>query len=383
MLSYHCPGDLLPMQPFVPIGLLCPKAVMHQVGLKADIRIMKTNGLVNKGLVLTLWQPQHISPKNSVSAINNGNNFYDHIVDAILEPDDALVGLMTDINSVHHTIILARCLRQRSSLILVCPGCPASSSISHLLEVFPFINLVVREKVGILFTELLQTLKGGRRPTGVLGVTWRYDDVIVNNADRRLIDNFDKLPIPAFAAYDMATGAPLYLDVERGCTFKYRFGATAPFWNHKYRLNSINRIIGEMILVYDQYGLYEVSFSHDIFTCDWEWTCHFCDRLIKNHLGMTWVSSTRTDLSDPELLTKMAAAGGTDIYYDTESGSDLIQKQLQKYLDLCWSRQIVQTTAVVGICPVIRFIVGYPMETWATRQDTLLKFFDFPQVGVH
>jgi radical SAM superfamily enzyme YgiQ (UPF0313 family) len=96
---------------------------------------------------------------------------------------------------------------------------------------------------------------------------------------------------------------------------------------------------------------------------------------------MTWTCSTRTDLIDPRLIDKMAAAGCVEIYYGIESGSQAFQGEIRKNLDLDWATAIVRSTAAAGIRPITGFIVGHPLETLETFNDTLDKFFTFLHSG--
>jgi radical SAM superfamily enzyme YgiQ (UPF0313 family) len=358
------PGDPLRMQPFVPVGLLSLKATADRADLNAKIRVTEVNGLINAGMIA------------------NDDRFYDHLVDAILEPDDALVGLMTDADSLHHSVIIAELIKRRSPGTLVCLGGPSSSPIADLiLETFPFIDFVVRGEGEITFVKLIRSLQRGGGHSGIAGLTWRYRNTVVENVERGVVEDLDELPIPAFDAYDMSSEAPLYLDVGRGCPFECDFCGTAPFWKRKYRMKSIERIIAEMRLVRDDYGRTHVNYSHDIFTCDREWTLRFCNQLAEANLGMTWTCSTRTDIITPDVLAAMANAGCIEIYYGIESGSSDLQRKIRKNLDLDWAREIVRSTAAVGIHPITGFIVGYPMETMETLRETLEKFFDFLRVG--
>lgn len=357
-------GTALPMMSFVPVGLLCLKSYAEQQGAGADIRVTELNTLINAG------------------KIPNDDAFYEHIVDTILDRDDALVGLMTDADSLHHTIVTASRVKARRPDVKVCLGGPASSPMGKLLlEQFPFLDYVVRGEGEETFVELLEHLQGERRAADILGLAWRDGERAVENPQRALEKDLDHLPIPDFTAYDMSSGAPLYLDVGRGCPFKCSFCATAPFWKRQYRMKSIERIVAEASLVRDTYGRRQINFSHDIFTCDRAWTLRFCDHLIEHPLGIEWTCSTRTDIIDPEVLEKLAAAGCVEIYYGIETGSAELQETISKGLDLDWGRKIVETTAAVGIRPVTGFIVGYPFETPATITDTLRRFFEYLEVG--
>jgi radical SAM superfamily enzyme YgiQ (UPF0313 family) len=357
-------GDQPPMQAFVPIGLLALKAVVDRTERNIDTRVIELNGMINEG------------------RIRNDNDFYDHIVDAILCDGDDLAGLMTDADSLPHTILIARRVKERSPRTRICIGGPAASPISGLLvERFPFIDYVVRGEGEQTFAELLTALEQGSELHHVAGVTWRKAGEAVLNADRPVIENLDELPFPAFEAFHMSRDAALYLDVGRGCPFRCRFCATAPFWRRKYRMKSITRILLEMRFLRDRYGRTHINFSHDIFTCDRKWTLAFCDRLIREDLGIGWTCSTRTDIIDEETLERMAAAGCVEIYYGIESGSSSTQVQIDKGLDLFRSREVLRATVKVGIRPITGFIIGHPTETPKSLEETLDAFFEFLEIG--
>lgn len=359
-------GAPLTMQAFVPVGLLSLKAACDAACPNAAVQVVELNTLINAG------------------AIPNDDGFYDHIAETALGDGKDMVGLMTDADSLHHTIAIAARVKARAPTTLVGLGGPAVSPIaSRVLERFPAVDFIVRGEGEETFPEFVAALEAGTTPADVLGLTWREGESVRHNVDRKVIEELDRLPIPDFAAYEQTGRSALYLDVGRGCPFKCAFCATAPFWERRYRMKSIPRILDEMRLLRDRWGRRHFNYSHDIFTCDNKWTHKFCKAMKAADLGVTWTCSTRTDVIDPELLAHMAEAGCVEIYYGIETGSQAMQETICKNLDLAWAREIVKATAACGIRPVTGFIVGYPEETPDTLSETLSRFFDFLEVGGH
>ncbi|MFF7726707.1 B12-binding domain-containing radical SAM protein [Streptomyces sp. NPDC008001] len=358
------PGDPPPMQTFVPVGLLSLKAAADAAGAPAAVEVVETNQLLLDGTV------------------PNDDALYDSLAQSVLAAGDSLVGLMTDADSLVHTVLLGQALRRRSPDTLICLGGPAVTPVSaEFLGRFPWADLIVRGEGEETFNELLETLHAGQDLAGVRGLTHRKGDEAVVNAGRPLVKDLADLPWPAYYAYDMSRGARLYLDVGRGCPFRCSFCATAPFWERRFRMRPIDDIIRQLAYVRDEFGRTSVNFSHDIFTCDRPWAHAFCDALIDRDLGVTWGCSTRTDLIDAPLLEKMGAAGCEEIYYGIESGSPRMQRWIRKNLDLDRSLEIVRATKAAGIRPVTGFIVGYPTETRETMGETLTRFFQFLEEG--
>ncbi|MGY4568068.1 MULTISPECIES: B12-binding domain-containing radical SAM protein [Bradyrhizobium] len=358
------PGSRLTMQAFVPVGLLSLKAACNVENANWRVHVHELNTLINAG------------------AIPNDEDFYDNVAQTVVQGGGDLVGLMTDADSLHHTIAIAKRIKVRAPQLIVGLGGPAVTPTARLLlERYQAIDFVVRNEGEETFPEYIAALEEGRTPVGIQGLTWRDGTTIQHNADRKVIEDLDRLPIPDFDAYAQTAHSALYLDVGRGCPFKCAFCATAPFWERRYRMKSIPRILSEMRLLRDRWGRRHFNYSHDIFTCDQKWAHKFCDAMKAAELGVTWTCSTRTDVIDPELLEHMAEAGCVEIYYGIETGSQEMQQTICKGLDLNWSREIVRATAACGIRPVTGFIVGYPEETQKTFSDTIARFFDFLEVG--
>src|SRR5687767_6723019 len=99
--------DPLTMQAFVPIGLLSLKAVCNQAHPRAAVNVVEINGLLNRG------------------AIANGDELYLRLAETILAGGDDLVGLMTDADSLHHSVAIARSIKHQSPRTMVCLGGPA------------------------------------------------------------------------------------------------------------------------------------------------------------------------------------------------------------------------------------------------------------------
>ncbi|MBW8302360.1 MAG: cobalamin-dependent protein, partial [Brevundimonas sp.] len=136
------PGQTLPMQSFVPVGLLSLKAYADRaLGPKVDIRVEELNTLIAAG------------------GIPNDRDFHDHLASVILGSGADMVGLMTDADSLHHTVLVAERVRARSPRTLICVGGPTTSPMpARFLERFPQFDLLVRGEGEATFAHLLETL---------------------------------------------------------------------------------------------------------------------------------------------------------------------------------------------------------------------------------
>jgi radical SAM superfamily enzyme YgiQ (UPF0313 family) len=359
------PGIPLPLQTFVPVGLLSLAAfVRSERPDQDDIFIKELNSIVTS------------------SRLANDERLYDSLAEVLLADDPDLVGLMTDADSLHHTILMADALKRARPGVVTVLGGPASSPVAEdVLHRFPFVNVVVRGEGEWALADLISALDEDRPLSLVKGIAYRDGDVVTSTPDQPLLGDLDQLPLPAFDLFDTSGSDPLYLDVGRGCPFDCEFCSTAPFFKRRYRMKSAARIIDELRLLRDTYGRTHVNFAHDIFTCDYNWSMGFCSQLAEAGLEVTWTCSTRTDLVDSDLLQAMAKAGCVEIYYGIETGSQSMQTTISKNLDLDRALEVVRETVAAGIRPVTGFIVGYPEDDHVTMAETIDRFFLFLEAG--
>ncbi len=85
-------------------------------------------------------------------------------------------------------------------------------------------------------------------------------------------------------------------------------------------------------------GVTGLGISHDMFTLNKEFIAEFTGQVsARNKLHkvpFTWTCSARTDCVSEEMLVQMKESGCKAIFFGIESGSERIQKEIRKNLDL-------------------------------------------------
>jgi Radical SAM superfamily len=79
---------------------------------------------------------------------------------------------------------------------------------------------------------------------------------------------------------------------------------------------------------------------------------------------------------DDDLLALMASAGCTGIFFGIETGSQRLQKTINKKLDLAEARRRIAAADRNGINTTVALIVGFPEETRDDLRDTIHFFMD-------
>jgi hypothetical protein len=131
-----------------------------------------------------------------------------------------------------------------------------------------------------------------------------------------------------------------------------------------------------MNYVRSRYGIQRFDLIHDMFTVDRRKVVEFCLEMIRNGRGMEWNCSARTDFVDHELLSMMADAGCSGLFFGIETGSPRMQKVIDKGLDLDEARKILDTSDRLKIRTTVSLIMGYPDETKEDFRQTV-DFFGF------
>ena len=240
---------------------------------------------------------------------------------------------------------------------------------------FPFVDLVLRGEAEHTLPLLLDQLEGERRLDQVPGLSYRVDAQTRRNSNAPVIENLDALPSPAYHLTDDLHGVDTAaLELGRGCPFACTFCSTNDFFRRNFRLRSPGRVLRDMRMIAARYSIRNFELVHDMFTVDRQRVAAFCEAMIASGDGFTWSCSARTDCVDEELLELMARGGCRGIFFGVESGSERMQKIIDKGLDPRRAEQIIDATEQLGIQSTVALITGFPDETWEDLRQTIRIF---------
>ena len=216
-------------------------------------------------------------------------------------------------------------------------------------------------------------------------MTYRTEinEVVQNTFPKFLPDNYTR----AFSYYDLIPSnvwvntKSVALDVGRGCPFSCTFCSTKTFWKQKFRLRNITDILNEVKYLVENYGVKIFDFKHDLFTVNKKRILQFCDGLQNTGLKIEWGCDSRIGVIDTEMIDRMVDSGMTNIFFGIESGSDEMQKIINKRLNLNEADRIVKYCLNKGLKVTTSFIYGFPEETDDTVSDTMKLAIRFQNYG--
>jgi anaerobic magnesium-protoporphyrin IX monomethyl ester cyclase len=284
-----------------------------------------------------------------------------------------LVGLTATTPLISNALEIARDLKSRFPATLVVLGGvhPTVLPAESLAE--PAVDLVVRGEGEETIREIAAETPWDK----IAGISYRQDGAVVHNPDRKLIDDLDTLPFPAYHLLPMhryrpAAGAAKRLPATsvlatRGCpgrcSFCYRI------YGNRLRCRSGLNLALEVKLLQDRYGIKEICFYDDTFTAVRREVRAFCHAIQDMNLDLTWSCFSRVDTFDADTFRLMKATGCHQVMYGVETYNREILKNINKKVDPDAVAGVIKATQEIGIDVRAAFMLGNPGETEATMEE--------------
>lgn len=217
----------------------------------------------------------------------------------------------------HEGIKAFRAARQACpDAVLVAGGHLFSAEPEWTLQQCPEVDFVVRFEGEETLRDLLQTLRDGGRVSDVEGIVYRQGDGFRHTPPRQVIGDLDTLPIPAYDLIDLKRYSPfgrlwpkaVTVQRARGCVDTCNFCSWIvqegkPVLDAKgdlqikagYRSKSVERMVSEIELLYEKYGIRYLFWTDATWNVDNRWLREFCEEIIRRKYQLGWWAFTRID----------------------------------------------------------------------------------------
>ena len=168
--------------------------------------------------------------------------------------------------------------------------------------------------------------------------------------------------------------------VTRGCPYKCTFCGSREITGYKVRSRDPDKVIKEIKYLKYHYGIQEFQIVDDNFTANRENVIRFCKALIDEKIDMPWncPNGTRLDTLTDEMLKIMKESGCYEISVGIESGNQKILDSMKKGLTLQTIREKTDLINKHNINVVGFIMVGYPLETTDTIEDSRKLALELP-----
>lgn len=216
----------------------------------------------------------------------------------------------------------------------------------------------------------------------VKGISFVRDNKVITTEMRPYIENLDDLPFPAWHLFPLEkyrifnfarVKEPGMLVLgSRGCPFRCTY-CSLKIMGTARRRRSPQNIADEFEYLHDRFGFVQGSFIDPIFPLSKKEGLAFAEEITRRglHKKMIWVTETRTDLVDRELLQAMADAGLRRIMFGFEAGDPEQLKKICKGAKFDTGFEAVNAARDANLEIIGFFMLGIPGETTQTMQATI------------
>lgn len=233
--------------------------------------------------------------------------------------------------------------------------------------------------------ELMDKWQDKKTVKQIDGLAYIENDKLKLNSPRKLIQNLDDIPFPAWDLIDILKYPPLPhgytikhspiapILTTRGCPYSCIYCASTQFWGHKFRRRSAQNIGDEIEYLVNTFKIREIHIWDDNFTLSRNHVVDFCREIRERKLDLSFScpNGVRIDTLNKELLTLMRRTGFYSLYFAIESGCQTTLDRANKKINLKVIPKMVKIAKKLGFLVPAYFMVGFPGETYKSARQTI------------
>ena len=273
---------------------------------------------------------------------------------------------------------------------VVLGGWHPSFTYSEVIK-YSFVDVIVRGEGEITFREIVKN----KNLNEIKGISFKDNGNIVNNPDRPLIRDLNKLPFPARklrnnGAYFQIFQMPIdVIETSRGCPFNCTFCNIHLFYRGTYRTKSTERVIQELKIISSQNARKNVLIVDDNFTANMKRVEEICDLIIAEDIKLDLICQSRIDVikKNPNVIKKMSKAGFWLFFLGIESFNQKSLNEMEKKVQF---RDIVEAIRILHDNDIIiigSLLIGSSLNEEEKDTDLMIKMVkklgvDFPLYSI-
>jgi anaerobic magnesium-protoporphyrin IX monomethyl ester cyclase len=320
-----------------------------------------------------------------LSSLEDDSSEKDRLIRVLNEFQPDVVGIRSIAFFLEELQRIASLVRAHSDAKLVAGGPIVQAYKRRLFQEVPELEIAVKGEGEKVFANLLS----GSPLSSIAGLLYRTDDGVVENEDQLEEEDIDSLAFPAYDLIDLGEYQRQLsyaynhrrqgiLLTSRGCAYHCTFCFT--HWKG-IRLRSAANIFEEIKQLHDQHGIEDFYVVDDIFNVNSKRALKLFDLIVAAGLKVRlyFVNGLRADITSEEFVDRAIEAGAVWFTYAVESGTDEIQRLVEKRLDLEKAKRVIAYTQRQNVAVNVSTMYGFPTETRELAQRTLDWLSELPK----
>jgi radical SAM superfamily enzyme YgiQ (UPF0313 family) len=242
-------------------------------------------------------------------------------------------------------------------------------------------DFVIRGEVEVTLKELVNAIQKNEDTSVIPGIVYRENDKTIQREKRKVLEDLDSLPFPAWDLVDMEKYRTVWMEhngyfslnmaTTRGCPFKCNWCAK-PIYGNRYNSRSPEKVVEELIFLKEKYNYDHIWFCDDIFGLSPGWVNQFAALVKEKRLSLKYKIQSRADLLLQEnYIADLAASGCETAWMGAESGSQKILDAMDKGTTVEQIREATFLLKKYNIRPAFFLQFGYPGETMEDIYKTI------------
>lgn len=287
----------------------------------------------------------------------------DSLLIKIKEIHPKIIGITATTPQMRGAVQLAKEIKKKFSDIMICLGGVHVTLDPKVIDRFNFFDFCIVGEGEVTFPMVIRDFLDGKKIKRVYQGIKSFD--------------LDSLPSPDWDSvnrslyYEPNSNNFVTIHSSRGCPFNCVY-CSKP--DKSFRCVSPDVMIRHINRYIRKYNIDYILFTDDTFTLRRERVKEFCNKLINNHIKISWGCETRADLVDLEILSLMKKAGCKEISFGVETGSEELRFEvINKKIKNDFYINAFDTCKKLGIKTSAFFMLGFPKET----NDDINKTIDF------
>ena len=309
----------------------------------------------------------------------------DELAEEILAYNPDVVGISALTLESRGMFQVAKIVKQYRQDCLVIAGGPHPSGDPAGMLKDDNIDLVVCGEGELALLNILKAYETNGRYHTIENVYSRHGKEIIAPVKVGYHMDIDRLPFPDWDAIDMEKYAQfqpmtIYLHdgqkyasifTSRGCPFQCIYCHN--IFGKSFRAHSPHRVLEEIRILYDQYGITRFQILDDIFNFNRDRAVDILKQIISSgmKIKLYFPNGLRGDMLDRELIDLLIKAGAVYVSLAVETASPRLQKEIKKNISFDSLNEALEYISTKNIVVNGFFMIGFPTETFGDVMQTI------------